>query len=160
VIRAALLFALAVTIHNIEEAIWLPAFSRTVPGFGIDDASERFAITVLTIALWAIVGWAVRRRGGRTATTLLAGYTCGMLLNVFVPHVVGTLVLWRYVPGTASALLLNLPAGVWLLRTMRQSDALRPRSLRVIAPAGVVLLAASVPALQWVGGVMAQLSWR
>jgi hypothetical protein len=34
----ALLFALAVTIHNIEEATWLPVFSRTVPGFSIDDS--------------------------------------------------------------------------------------------------------------------------
>ncbi len=153
--RPALVFALAVTVHNIEEAVWLPAFSRTVPGFSVDDFSERFAIAVLTIALWGIVSQVVRTRGGRTPTTLLAGYACGMLLNVFVPHVIGTLLLWRYVPGTVTALLLNLPAGVWLLREMLRSGAIGRRSLRVVAPAGIVLLAASVPVLQRIGGIVA-----
>lgn len=157
VARPALLFALAVTIHNIEEAVWLPPFSRTVPGFGIDDFSERFAIAALTVALWAIVGWALRTREARVPSALLAGYTCGMLLNVFVPHVIGTLVLRRYVPGAATAVLFNLTSGVWLLRTMLRSGAVERTSLRVIAPAGIALLAASVPVLQRIGGMVAAL---
>jgi hypothetical protein len=158
--RPAVLFAITVTVHNIEEAIWLPAFSRTVPGFGLDDFSERFAIAALTVALWAIVGWALRARARGVPSALLAGYACGMLLNVFVPHVIGTVALGRYVPGAATAVLLNLPSGLWLLRTMMRSGALRGRSLRVIAPVGVVVLALSVPVFQHIGGIIGRMLGR
>ena len=43
------------------------------------------------------------------AAYALAGYALAMLLNVFVPHVLATLALRQYAPGTATALLFNLP---------------------------------------------------
>jgi hypothetical protein len=46
---------------------------------------------------------------------LVTGYALAMLLNVLFPHVVASLALRRYMPGTATAVLLNLPVTIGLL---------------------------------------------
>jgi uncharacterized membrane protein YraQ (UPF0718 family) len=39
----------------------------------------------------------------------LAGYALVMLLNIFIPYEAATVALRSYVPGTATALLFNMP---------------------------------------------------
>jgi hypothetical protein len=114
---AAWIVALVSTLHNLEEAILLPAWSRTAGRWHhpVEKGEFRFAVLVLALLTYAAVGRALL--GGREGigAYLLTGYALAMLLNVFVPHLLATLALLRYAPGTATGLLLNLPATSLLL---------------------------------------------
>ena len=63
----------------------------------------------------------------------MAGYVLAMVLNVFAPHLLATVLRGRYMPGTATAVLLNLPLG-WLY--LRQALLEHRIDLRVFSWAG------------------------
>jgi len=106
------LFPIAVTIHNLEEAVWLPGWSNYAGKFHrpVGTVEFRFAVVILTILAWIITY--LSSTGGRESiwVYLLCAYCLAMLINVFIPHVAATIVLRRYAPGLATALVLNLPA--------------------------------------------------
>jgi hypothetical protein len=105
------LFPIVITIHNAEEAIWLPGWSRRAGRWYAPVAPGvfRFAAAVLTVLAFAIT-WLSARSGQQTFWTYLAfGYMAAMLANVLIPHVAATLVMRRYMPGVATAVALNLP---------------------------------------------------
>jgi hypothetical protein len=134
---AALLLALAVTAHDIEEMVWLPGF-RHPPALRLDVPAGAFRIAAVAIAVifWAaalalVAGWPVG--------AVLAGFAAAMVVNALVPHLALTVALRRYHPGTATALLLVVPAAVALLAAV---DA--PARLAGAA-AGLAGLAAALP---------------
>ena len=101
----ALLFAAAVTIHNLEEAIWLPGWSKDAGHYHVPVLARqfRFAVLALTVAAWALVGWSAL--GSSFADYLVSGYALAMLVNVVFPHLAATFAMRRYAPGTATAVL-------------------------------------------------------
>lgn len=106
------LFPIAVTLHNSEEAVWLPNWlvqhSREVP-MQPDPGAFRFAAALLIVAAY-VVTYLSGRRGKETPWAyLMFGYIVAMLANVFIPHVPATLMLRSYTPGVVTAVLINLP---------------------------------------------------
>lgn len=108
-------FVGAIAIHNLEEAVLLPRWSQTAGKWHapVGAFEFRFAVLILTVLGAAFAFLAVN--GGKAGIYLLCGYALAMALNVAVPHVAGTIALRRYVPGTATAVLLNLPICAALL---------------------------------------------
>jgi hypothetical protein len=105
------LFPLVATLHNAEEAIWLPGWSRRAVLWHspVTPGSFRFAVAVLTVLAFAVT-WLSAISGKETIWTYLAfGYMAAMLANVPIPHVALTVALRSYMPGTATAVALNLP---------------------------------------------------
>jgi len=105
------LFPIVLTLHNAEEAIWLPGWSKravlwhrpVTPGF------FRFVVTVLTVLAFAVT-WLSARSGKQTVWTYLAfGYMVAVLANVLIPHLALTVTLRSYMPGVVTAVALNLP---------------------------------------------------
>lgn len=143
----AWLFAAAITIHNLEEAIWLPRWSASAGRFHmrVEASRFRFAVAVLTIAGWAVVAWSAA--GSRFADYLVSGYALAMLVNVVVPHVAATLALRRYAPGTATALALNLPVTALLLRAAFAEGRIAMETFIWAGPLVAVAVAASIPVL-------------
>lgn len=140
---AAILLALAVTAHNIEEMIWLPGF-RLPPALGLDISAPAFRIAAVAIALifWAgalalVAGWPV--------AAVLAGFAAAMIVNAFVPHLALTAALRRYHPGTATALLLVLPAAIACLAAVDAPARLGDPAFLAGAAAGLAGLAAALP---------------
>ena len=113
----AWLFALAVTLHNLEEALWLPAWSKTAGRWhvAVGAAEFRFAVIALTLFGYICVGLAVA--GSRLGACLVGGYALAMAFNAVIPHGLATLVMRRYMPGTATAILFLLPTALLLLRS-------------------------------------------
>jgi len=58
------LFVFAVAVHNLEEAIWLPAWSQMTGRWhrGVGNAEFRFAVTLLTL-LAVIAAWLATVQG-------------------------------------------------------------------------------------------------
>jgi len=79
------------------------------------------------------------------------GYVFAMVANVIVPHVVGTIALRRYVPGTATALLFNLPPGGLFLQQAVAQGFVAWGTIERVAPVTAVAIEASIPVLFAIG---------
>lgn len=152
-IIAGWIFALAVSLHNLEEARYLPAWShggsRWQRPVGVREF--RFAVIVLTLWLYALNVWTDRSEAGSLPVYLLAGYAFAMLLNVLVPHVVMTVLLRRYMPGLATGLLCILPAAVGLIHVGLRSGTLSLDRLIWVGPLTALGLLLSLPILLELG---------
>ncbi len=107
-----ILFLLGFTLHNLEEAIWLPKWSQNAKKFHESVKTNEFVFAVIIVT---ILGYLL------TAVDFLIGYPgnffnyiylgfIGMMgINVVFPHLVVTIVLKKYAPGLITGLLLNLP---------------------------------------------------
>jgi hypothetical protein len=118
------LFTLGALLHNVEEALLLPAWSQRAERFYKPVAARVFCIAVIILsALFVAVTVAASfAHPGSIAAYLMAGYALAMVLNVFAPHVFVTVATRRYMPGTATAVLLNLPLGLlYLSRTLAEA---------------------------------------
>jgi hypothetical protein len=143
----AWLFALAVTLHNAEEAILLPVWSRKAGRWHVSVAAAdfRFAVLVLTAAAF-VCAW-LSDHGSTVGDYLLCGYALAMLLNVFVPHLAATIVLWRYAPGTGTALGLILPTASLLLWRGLAEGRIELARFAWAGPLTVAVILLSIPLL-------------
>ena len=109
--------AVTETIHNVEEAVWLPAWSQTTGMLQqpVGAFEFRFAVIALTLLVYGVVYY-FARYDNRVARYMMAGALVMILFNVFVPHLAVTVILFRYAPGTISGILLNVPVCSYLLR--------------------------------------------
>ena len=144
--RLQWLFPIAITIHNLEEAIWLPGFvaaHRTDLPWSVDPGQFRFALVVLTTAAWVVtyLSW---RTGPQTVWAyLLFGYIVAMLVNVFVPHIPAAIMFQGYAPGVVTAVLVNLPVLALLTRLAikdRHASGRKAVAFGVGVPLGIVAL--------------------
>lgn len=147
------LFALGVTMHNAEEAWLLPSWPRR-PRFrwaNVQAGAFRFAAAVLSVVA-LLAAWLASSGGAHSlGAYFIAGYAAAMVLNAFLPHLVATLVLRAYAPGTATAMLCNLPLGGWLLCRSLAGHWIEPVVFAVSGPLTVLGLAALGVSLLWLG---------
>ncbi len=150
----AWLFAVSVTLHNLEEAVWLPAWSQTAGKWHrpVDASAFRFAVAVLTLLAYAAVLLAVTQGKESAGAYFLPGYALAMLLNVLFPHVLAAAVMRRYAPGMLTALLFNLPVTVFLLRRSLEEGYIQLPTFAWAGPLVVILILLSIPLLFAVGG--------
>jgi hypothetical protein len=150
------LFPIVMTLHNAEEAIWLPAWARRT-GFRHTPVSPgvfRFAASVLTVLAFVIT-WLSAESGRQTVWTYLAfGSMVVALANVLIPHLAATVARRSYMPGTATAVLLNLPVhSLLVVMALREGYVSGAKAVAYsIAVAG--LLVACIPALFKLGRVL------
>jgi hypothetical protein len=113
-----ILFLFCFTLHNAEEAMWLPAWSQHAAKYHppVGKAEFGFAVVVITILGYLLTGlnWLLG------PTVPLFQYTyfgfVGMMgLNSIFPHGLATLVLRRYAPGFLTGILLNFPLSIVLI---------------------------------------------
>jgi len=145
----AAIFVMAVLLHNAEEALWLPRWSANAGRWHspVGAREFRFAVSALSVLLIAIAVAAMASGPRSVAAYLFFGYTFAMAANALIPHLAASLVLRKYMPGTATGLFLVLPLGCCLLyRAVRESWA-DPAALAWIAPAVSLGLVAAIPLL-------------
>jgi ABC-type Fe3+-siderophore transport system permease subunit len=118
-------FTLGVCLHNAEEAYFAEALSEHADRLRrrIGPTTFRFALLALCV-VFLIVATAATIGGPRSVGAyLIAGFALAMVINAVVPHLVATIAARRYAPGTATAVLLNLPLGLFLLlRSLKRGD--------------------------------------
>ncbi|MEP6686847.1 MAG: HXXEE domain-containing protein [Gemmatimonadales bacterium] len=147
--RLLWLVPVLLAVHNAEEAIFFPRYipfvlARLPAGWQalaapLTTGQVWGALAVVTLAAFAVAGWAHRRPESRTACWLLLVIQSAVLVNVFW-HVAVAVILFRgYAPGLVTALLLNLPFSAYLLqRAVTERWVGRP-ALWALAPGAVLL---------------------
>ncbi|MDP3897471.1 MAG: HXXEE domain-containing protein [Mesorhizobium sp.] len=152
---AAVILAFAVTLHNIEEMIWLPGFRH--PALPVLTPFQfRFAATAVAVLFWLL---AAGLAAGVPLAPVLTGFAAAMIVNALVPHLALTLVLRRYHPGLATGLLAVVPAAFLALSSLGGAVAIAESGvLAWRAGAAFVALGFSVPLLLWSGSKLER--WR
>ncbi|WP_133717448.1 HXXEE domain-containing protein [Methylocaldum gracile] len=147
------LFAVAVTLHNAEEALLLPKWSMRGGRWRapVGAFEFRFAAAVLALLAYGVAYLSSIQGPQAMAAYAIAGYALAMLLNVFFPHVLATIALRRYMPGTATALLFNLPVCSMLLYVGVQDGSISTDKFAWFGPASVAVILASIPVLFFIG---------
>ena len=105
------LFPLAIAIHNAEEAIWLPSWSKKAGRWHAPVAPGVFCFAVVILTALAFVLTGLSFVSGRETvwTYLVFGYMAAMLANVLIPHIAASIATRSYMPGLATGVALNLP---------------------------------------------------
>lgn len=135
-------------LHNAEEAI---AVRRDLPqmlehlsqwGLGFGDvtyAQMLVALAVATLITFALVAWAVHRPGRVSALWVTLLIQVVVLLNVFSHLAAAFFVMRGYSPGLITAVLINLPFSLYLLRRAVMEQWLSRRALWLTIPAALVV---------------------
>jgi hypothetical protein len=125
----------AVTLHNLEEAIWLPSAANHFDMLPRHMSPGRFRIGfgILTVAAYLITWFSVADGRESAWTYMFVAYTFTMFLNVFVPHLPAAIFLKSYAPGVVTAVLVNLPVTTVLLAAIWE--------YRIVHSLGVAILA-------------------
>lgn len=143
--RGLWLVPLALLFHNLEEALAIPAAlprlqaawsegsGRTLP---LPSAAQyQRALVLLTIAGFALLLLArVRDRWSYALVVVQAVMT----LNVLT-HLAGALLVGGYVPGVATAVLVEAPTSAFVYRHVREGGWMSRSQWRLLVPLAVVL---------------------
>jgi uncharacterized membrane protein YidH (DUF202 family) len=117
--KAFTLLTAGFILHNIEEAITMPGQqSVSQVSFLQLPTYNQFllSVAILTIAaLYAYIA-AMRTKNDKTYLFISTAIAAALLFNVFVPHLAAAALTLKYTPGLITAVLLNLPFGILLLK--------------------------------------------
>ena len=135
-------------LHNTEEALafqhYLPQIvghiSRWGPGIiHISYSQILLALTLATLIPLALVAWAVRRPDQASALWFALLVQVVVLLNVFSHLAAALFVMRGYSPGLLTAMLINLPFSLYLLRRAASEQWLSRRALWLTVPAALLV---------------------
>lgn len=110
-------FCLAITLHNLEEALWLPAWSQQPSKFQkkVSVKEFRFAVIVITALAYIATFSYVYLPTFSLAKWIFIGFSGAMIVNAIFPHLVATIIMRKYAPGLLTGLLLNVPVNSFIL---------------------------------------------
>jgi len=143
------LVPILLAIHNAEEALFFPRYLPFVL-YRLPAAWQALiaplttgqvgaALGVVTAVAFIVAWWSYQSPDSPVALWLVLLIQTTVLLNV-VWHAAAAVVLFGgYAPGVATAVLLNLPFSIYLLRRAARERWLGPRALWALIPAAIVL---------------------
>jgi Protein of unknown function with HXXEE motif len=150
------LVPIVMTAHNLEEAVFMPAFlkarNNAIPDFltdllpAITYRQFLIAVVVATLIPYAIAMAGNLGQERSAAVYLLLGLQVVMLFNVLA-HLVMTAIMGGYAPGVATALLLNLPFSLYLLRRAARERWVTVKAIALMFPVGFVVHCLGLPGL-------------
>lgn len=147
--RLQWLFPIAVTLHNGEEALFMPAWdvahSNQIP-LHPRAAVIWLALLLLTAIAYVITALSAKRGPQSVWAYLLFGYIAATWVNVFVPHIPAAIFFRGYAPGVITAVLINLPLmSILLFQVVRDHwvSGIKAAACSVLVP---LALACSVAA--------------
>jgi len=145
--RAIWLLPFVLVLHNLEEGFFFPRYvprvlARLPPSVqewigpvGLREMGAALALTTLIPLGFSF--WATVRPTSRTALWLVLAMWATLLLNA-AWHVTAALVLFQgYAPGVATAVALNLPLSVLVLRRAATEQWVSRRARWALVPAAV-----------------------
>jgi len=143
------IFPIVVTLHNAEEFLWLPAWSRQAGRWHHPVAPGVFRFAAVVLTLLAYVVTALSFYSGRQTvwTYLVFGSMAVTLANVLIPHIAASVVTRSYMPGLATAVILNLPLLSMLMALGLRQGYVSGWKAAVYSAGMAGLLLLSIPAL-------------
>ena len=150
-----------VVLHNLEEGLAAGAYfpkvkellRERVPAALLASVPgpEQFYIALTGATLLPLLLTLVATTGKPTRFKpyLVAVIAAGLLLNVFIPHVLASVALGGYAPGVATAVFINLPFSVHFLRRSLREGHIDRLGLVISVAIALGILLLFVPLLWW-----------
>lgn len=112
-----LLFPLVLTLHNLEESLWLPKWTNSLKRKGktMNEDAFIFANIVVTSLAYLITITYVFFPEITTFKYFYFGFLGIMMFNVIFPHLALTIEFKRYCPGLITGMLLLLPTNSFII---------------------------------------------
>ena len=118
ILSIKLIFLMGFTLHNLEESVWLPEWSKHAKNFHEPVKKNQFIFAVIIITMigyWVTIAEILYDEPGNIPNYLYLGFIGMMGLNSIFPHLVATLLLKKYAPGLITGILLNLPISLIII---------------------------------------------
>jgi len=150
----AIFFCFAITLHHIEEAIWLPKWSRHFSKFRRPVTSNEFFFAVIFITILAYLSAFsfLCRPTSDIAKWIFIGFLGSMIFNVIFPHFIAAILMRTYAPGLLTGLLLILPVNSVIICQMLLKKFIIWQELVISTLAVGIILLALIPILFKIGG--------
>ncbi len=107
-----IIFLFGFTLHNIEEAIWLPKWSKYAKRFHESVTADQFIFAVIVVTIIGYVLTALEFLFGlqnNLINLIYLGFVGMMGINTIFPHLLAAIKIRKYSPGLITAIFLNLP---------------------------------------------------
>lgn len=113
-------FCFAITLHNLEEALWLPQWSKHASKFHRPVSSNEFNFAVVFITILAYLSTFLFFYFPEVSLTkwIFTGFLGSMIVNAIFPHLVATILMKKYAPGLMTGVLLNVPINSLIIYQM------------------------------------------
>jgi hypothetical protein len=151
-------FPIAITLHNLEEAVWLPKWSNHAKRFHkpVETNVFYFAVIFVTILAYLSTFLAVAFPSSWLWKYIFHGFLGAMILNIFVPHLASTIILRRYSPGVITGLFLLIPVNSVILYQSVTFGHIKLLDLMFSILAVSIVLLSLLPLLFKIGGYFAK----
>jgi hypothetical protein len=150
-------FPLAISLHNLEEALWLPQWSRHAKRFHKPVEANEFYFAVLIVTMLAYVSTflALAFPTAWLWKNIFFGFLGAMILNAFVPHLAATIFLRRYAPGLLTGIFLLVPIDSIILYQSVLTGDINVLDLLVSVVIVSIALLSLIPLFFWIGRMLA-----
>ncbi|WP_155590944.1 HXXEE domain-containing protein [Lysinibacillus cavernae] len=147
-------FCLAVTLHNLEEALWLPQWSQIDSSFQkpVTPNEFHFAVLIITALAYLVSFLTLSFPKSKLIKWAFTGFLGSMIFNAFFPHLIVTIVMKTYSPGLITALLLNVPINTVILHSLHKKNFIKLKEIIISTVIVGILLLAMIPLLFTLGG--------
>ena len=136
-------FCLAITLHNIEEAIWLPQWSQQPSKFqkAVNPSEFHFAVIIITMLAYLSAFSYLYFLESEIAKWIFIGFLGSMIFNAIFPHLLVTILTKTYAPGLLTGLLLNIPINSLIIIELFDNHLIIWKELIIsTAVIGIILL--------------------
>ena len=149
----ALLFIFAITLHNIEEALWLPQWSKHAQKFRKQVSKDEFhfAVLVITIFAYLATGLFIFFPQNLILKYFFFGFMGAMIINIIFPHLVSTIVLKKYCPGLITGVLLIIPFNSLIIVFSVNNSIINLSEIIISTIVVAILLLKLIPYLEKIG---------
>ncbi|WP_035777017.1 HXXEE domain-containing protein [Clostridium arbusti] len=106
-----LLFLFSIALHNIEEALWLPQWSKNAMKFHkqVEKNEFHFAVLVITLIAYLCTSLFIFFPNVLLLKYFYFGFVGAMIINTIFPHLIATIFLKKYSPGLITGVSLQIP---------------------------------------------------
>ncbi|AYA74431.1 HXXEE domain-containing protein [Bacillus sp. Y1] len=150
----AIFFCLAITLHNLEEALWLPKWSQLDSSFQntVTPNEFHFAVLIITALAYLVAFLYINFSESNIIKWAFIGFIGSMIFNAIFPHLIATLLMKTYAPGLATALLLNIPINTVILFKLHDLKLVTLKEIVLSTAVIGIILLAMIPLLFMFGG--------
>ncbi|QCR33455.1 HXXEE domain-containing protein [Lysinibacillus sp. SGAir0095] len=147
-------FCFAITLHNIEEAVWLPEWSQHSSKFQkpVTSSEFHFAVIFITILAYLAAFSYLFMPESELAKWFFIGFLGSMIINAIFPHLMATILMKKYAPGLLTGLLLNIPINSLVIYQMFSKNLIVWKELVISTFVVGISLLALIPFLFKMGG--------
>ena len=120
-------FPLSLTLHNLEEVLWLPKWTEknNLLKRSIDPREFIFAILIITIFAYLSTFFAKVFDVNWFWKHIFYGYIGAMIMNIIFYHLLSTIILREYLPGLLTGVLIVVPINSSIIYQTFRNNNLR-----------------------------------